>query len=44
MVWIKHHCLNISIQLIKNQDRKLVGEMIKREGDIDLLIPRGGKV
>ena len=32
-----------SIQLIKNQDRKLVGEMIKREGDIDLLIPRGGK-
>ena len=32
-----------SIQLIKNQDRKLVGEMIKREEDIDLLIPRGGK-
>ena len=32
-----------SIQLIKNQDRKVVQEMIKREKDIDLLIPRGGK-
>ena len=32
-----------SIQLIKNQDRKVVQEMIKRENDIDLLIPRGGK-
>ena len=32
-----------SIQLIKNQDRKLVNEMIKRENEIDLLIPRGGK-
>ena len=32
-----------SIQLIKNQDRKVVQEMIRREKDIDLLIPRGGK-
>ena len=32
-----------SIQLVKNQDRKLVNEMIKRENEIDLLIPRGGK-
>ena len=32
-----------SIQLIKNQDRKVVQEMIQREKDIDLLIPRGGK-
>jgi glutamate-5-semialdehyde dehydrogenase len=32
-----------SIQLIKNQDRKLVNEMIKRVNEIDLLIPRGGK-
>ena len=32
-----------SVQLIKNQDRKLVSEMISRVKDIDLLIPRGGK-
>ncbi len=32
-----------SVQLIKNQDRKLVSEMISRVNDIDLLIPRGGK-
>ena len=32
-----------SVQLIKNQDRKLVSEMISRVQDIDLLIPRGGK-
>ena len=32
-----------SIQLIKNQDRALVAEMIKRDKEIDLIIPRGGK-
>ena len=32
-----------SIQLLKNQDRKLVAEMIKRDKEIDLIIPRGGK-
>lgn len=33
----------LAIQLIKNQDRKLVEQMIKMENYIDLLIPRGGK-
>ena len=32
-----------SIQLLKNQDRALVAEMIKRDKEIDLIIPRGGK-
>lgn len=32
-----------SIQLLKNQDRALVSEMIKRDKEIDLIIPRGGK-
>ena len=32
-----------SIQLIKNQDRKLVTQLIKSESKIDLIIPRGGK-
>ena len=32
-----------SIQLLKNQDRSLVSELIKMEGKIDLIIPRGGK-
>ena len=32
-----------SIQLIKNQDRKLVTQLIKSENKIDLIIPRGGK-
>ena len=32
-----------SIQLLKNQDRALVAEMIKRDQEIDLIIPRGGK-
>ena len=32
-----------SIQLVKNQDRALVAEMIKRDKEIDLIIPRGGK-
>ena len=32
-----------SIQLLKNQDRALVAEMIKKDKEIDLIIPRGGK-
>ena len=32
-----------SIQLLKNQDRSLVSELIKMEEFIDLIIPRGGK-
>ena len=32
-----------SIQLLKNQERSLVAEMIKKEKEIDLIIPRGGK-
>ena len=32
-----------SIQLLKNQDRSLVAEMIKKDKEIDLIIPRGGK-
>lgn len=32
-----------AIQLIKNQDRKLVTQLIKSENKVDLIIPRGGK-
>ena len=32
-----------SIQLLKNQDRALVNQLIKSEDKVDLIIPRGGK-
>ena len=32
-----------AIQLLKNQDRTLVEKLIKSEGKVDLIIPRGGK-
>ena len=35
--------LFIAIQLLKNQDRELVTQLIKSENQVDLIIPRGGK-
>jgi glutamate-5-semialdehyde dehydrogenase len=32
-----------AIQLLKNQDRTLVSQLIKSEDKVDLIIPRGGK-
>ena len=32
-----------AIQLLKNQDRSLVSQLIKSEDKVDLIIPRGGK-
>ena len=32
-----------AIQLLKNQDRTLVAQLIKSEDKVDLIIPRGGK-
>ena len=32
-----------AIQLLKNQDRELVTQLIKSENQVDLIIPRGGK-
>ena len=32
-----------AIQLLKNQDRALVNQLIKSEDKVDLIIPRGGK-
>jgi glutamate-5-semialdehyde dehydrogenase len=32
-----------AIQLLKNQDRTLVSQLIKAEDKVDLIIPRGGK-
>ena len=32
-----------AIQLLKNQDRALVNQLIKSENKVDLIIPRGGK-
>ena len=32
-----------AIQLLKNQDRALVNQLIKSEDNVDLIIPRGGK-
>jgi glutamate-5-semialdehyde dehydrogenase len=32
-----------SIQLVPSQDRTLVGDMLRAQGTIDMIIPRGGK-
>lgn len=32
-----------AVQLVQEQDRELVGELLTREQDIDLVIPRGGE-
>ena len=40
---ISAHLPEKAIQLLKNQDRALVNQLIKSEDKVDLIIPRGGK-